>query len=71
MIMLLKMHVSGRIFDKIRPKAIKIVFPICDLWSGNCWTEFFGGSESSNFLIRKETLGGRGGGIYPSIFFEK
>ena len=46
MIVLLKMYVSGRIFDKICLKIIKDAFsPIYGLWSGRKETQCFGGGD--------------------------
>ena len=47
MIVLLKMHASGNIFDKICLKAIRdtFFFPICGLWSGDMGTQTFGESD--------------------------
>ena len=45
MIMLLKMHASGTIFDKTCLKTIKSFFSICDLLSGDNWTQIFSGFD--------------------------
>ena len=71
MIMLLKMHVSGRIFDKICPKAIKTVF-------SNMWSVirelvdsiFWWGWKFKHFDSQGDTLG-RGRGNLPLYFFLK
>ena len=51
MILLLKMHASGKSFDKICLKAIRNFFPGLNFLVGGYLTE----GESSNFLACRET----------------
>ena len=47
MIVLLKMHVPGKMFDRICLKAVRdtFFFPIYGVWSGDRGTQFFGGGD--------------------------